>query len=69
MCAARQGKLQPSPIAQYCAIGFIVAGVTVFLAVAPRWFPQQPLVAGLVGGVCAVFGAGIGKLIEAARRS
>jgi hypothetical protein len=66
-----------SKTVQTCTIIFLVIGIAVFNVVAPKLFPPPPeggmnwtqvMWAGIVGGLSALVGAGIGKLIETARK-
>jgi hypothetical protein len=73
MSKLEEKKPTPSKTVQICTMIFLALGIGVFQVVAPRLFPTPPggifnweriLWAGLVGGVCAGIGAGIGKLID-----
>jgi hypothetical protein len=66
-----------SKIVQTSMIFFLVVGIAVFQVVGPNLFPTPPgggmnwervMWAGIVGGLSALIGAGIGKLIENARK-
>jgi hypothetical protein len=68
---------QTNKIVQTCSILFLVIGIVVFQFVGPQLFPTPPgggmnwtrvMWAGIVGGVSALIGAGIGKLIDSARK-
>ncbi len=70
-------KPVPSKLAQTTSTVFIVVAISIWLAVAPRLFPKKPgggfdfnrvLAAALVGGIAGGLGAGVGKMIERARR-
>jgi hypothetical protein len=70
-------KPQQSRAVVVCTIVFVVAGIAIFQAVAPRFFPPPPeggldmqrtLWAGIVGAVCGGVGAGVGKLIDVMRK-
>jgi uncharacterized membrane protein len=76
MSPKQQLKPQASKAVQFSTIGSIILGIAIYQAVAPKWFPIPPgggfnftriLVAGLVGGVFAVMGAAVGKLVDGLR--
>jgi hypothetical protein len=77
MSTPEDRKPRQSRTTQICAVVFVLVGLTVFQSLAsspgpaPRgggldWDRVQS--AGIVGGVCAAVGAGVGKLIERLRR-
>ncbi len=70
-------KPAQSKLAQTTSTVFFVVAISIWLAVAPRFFPKKPgggfdftrvLAASVVGGIAGGLGAGVGKLIERARR-
>jgi hypothetical protein len=77
MSPKQQLKPQASKAVQFSTIGSIILGIAIYeAAVAPKWFPMPPgggfnftriQVAGLVGGVFAVMGAAVGKLVDGLR--
>ena len=73
MSNPHEKKPSQSKTVQICTVVFLAIGIAGFQAVAPRLLPTPPggginmervLWAGVVGAVCAVVGAGIGKLID-----
>jgi hypothetical protein len=70
-------KPQQSRAVAVCSIAFVVAGIVIFQALAPRFFPPPPgggfdwqrmLWAAIVGGICGGVGAAVGKLIDVMRK-